>query len=128
VILLDHNIAEDQSVLLQRWRIHCKQIGVEVGRPEWDDFQEILRYLHRLKQATFFNRDFDFFEPRLRHRNYSLIVVEAPIKQTAALIRRFLRPPQFKTKTSRCGSVCRISNRVISWWEIGSEQQKDLLW
>jgi hypothetical protein len=128
VIVLDHNIAEDQSQLLRARRIHFKQIGVEAGRPEWDDFQEILRYLHRYKQITFFTRDFDFFQPRLRHTNYALIVVAAPIKETAAFITRFLRHPEFRTKAQRCGKVIRLSPRVISWWEIGAEQQRDLLW
>ena len=128
MILLDHNIAEDQAELLRGWRIHFKQIGVEAGRPEWDDLQEILRYLHRLRQPTFFTRDFDFLQPRLRHRNYSLIVVTVPIKQTATFIKRFLRHTEFETKATRCGKVIRISPRIISWWEIGSEQAKDLLW
>jgi len=128
VIVLDHNIAEDQSQLLRDWHIHFKQIGVEVGRPEWDDFQEIWRYLHRHKQTTFFTRDSDFFQPRLRHANYALIVIAAPIKETAAVIKRFLRHPEFKTKAKRCGKVIRLSPRVISWWEIGAEQQQDLLW
>jgi len=46
VIILDHNIPEDQVQQLREWKIHFRQIGFEVGRPEWDDQQEILRYLH----------------------------------------------------------------------------------
>lgn len=128
MIVLDHNIGEDQSQLLRDWRIHFKQIGVEAGRPEWDDFQEILRYLHDHKQATFFTRDFDFFEPQLRHANYALIVIAGPIKETAALIKRLLRHPEFKTKAKRCGKVIRLSPRVISWWEIGTDKHLNLLW
>lgn len=128
MIVLDHNIGEDQSQLLRDWRIHFKQIGVEAGRPEWDDFQEIRRYLHRHKQTTFFTRDFDFFQPQLRHANYALIVIAAPMKETAAFVKRLLRHAEFKTKAKRCGKVIRLSPRVISWWEIGSEVQRDLLW
>jgi hypothetical protein len=35
VIILDHNIAQDQVDQLHRWKIHYKQIGFQVGRPEW---------------------------------------------------------------------------------------------
>ena len=128
MIVLDHNVAEAQSQLLRDWRIHFKQIGVEAGRPEWEDFQEILRYLHRQKQATFFTHDFDFFQPQLLHADYALIVIAAPIKETAAFIKRFLRHPEFNTKAKRCGKVIRLSPRFISWWEIGAEQQQNLLW
>ena len=53
MIILDHNIPEDQAQQLRGRRIHFRQIGVEVGRPEWDDQQEILRFLHSSKQLTF---------------------------------------------------------------------------
>jgi hypothetical protein len=57
LIILDHNIPEDQVEQLCRWRIRFRQIGFEVGRPEWDDQQEILRYLHQVKRCTSFTRD-----------------------------------------------------------------------
>jgi hypothetical protein len=84
--------------------------------------------LHRVKKATFFSRDFDFFKTDLCHSNYSLVVVAAPGKETASFIRRFLRHPKFKTKAMRCGKVIRLSPRIISWWEIGNEQQQDMIW
>ena len=66
MIILDHNIPEDQAEQLRRRRIHFRQIGFEVGRPEWDDQQEILRFLHATKQITFFTRDLGFFRAPLR--------------------------------------------------------------
>lgn len=128
MILLDHNIAEDQAQLLRQWRIHCKQIGIDVGRPEWDDFQEILRYLHQQKQPTLLTRDFDFFHPQLRHANYALVVSSAPIRETALFAKRFLRHPRFRTKAARCGKVIQLSPKVITWWEIGNKQKQHLLW
>ena len=68
MILLDHNIPEDQAEQLRRWRIHFRQIGFEVGRPEWDDQQEILRYLHATKQVTFFTRDLGFFRAAITRK------------------------------------------------------------
>jgi len=81
VIILDHNITEDQADLLRKWKIRFRKIGVEVGRPEWEDRQEILRYLHQAKQATFFSRDFDFFNAELCHSNYALVTIAAPNKK-----------------------------------------------
>jgi hypothetical protein len=72
VIILDHNIPEDQAEQLRRRRIHFRQIGFEVGRPEWDDQQEILRFLHATKQITFFTRDLGFFRVSWRHANSAL--------------------------------------------------------
>jgi hypothetical protein len=40
VIILDHNIPQNQVEQLRRWKVHFKQIGFEVGRPEWDDQQK----------------------------------------------------------------------------------------
>jgi hypothetical protein len=128
VIILDHNVTEDQINQLRRWKIHFEQIGVEVGRPEWDDEQEILRYLHRARSATFFTRDDDFFGFRLCHANYCLVFIDAANRETAMLIRRFLRHPAFKTKAKRCGKVVKLSPRVITWWEIGKPRRQDIIW
>lgn len=128
MIILDHNITEDQADLLRKWKVRFQKIGVEVGRPEWQDQQEILRHLHRVKHPTFFTRDFDFYKPQLRHSNYALVVVAAPVKETAGLIKRFLRHSKFKTRSSRCGKVARISSRVVSFWEIGSDHLQDMIW
>ena len=73
MIILDHNIPMDQAEQLRRRRVRFRQIGFEVGRPEWDDQQEILRFLHKTKQITFFTRDLGFFPARLRHANYCLV-------------------------------------------------------
>jgi len=75
LIILDHNIPEDQVEQLRRWRIRFQQIGFEVGRPEWDDQQEILRYLHQVKRCTFFTRDLGFFHPRFCHATYCMVVI-----------------------------------------------------
>ena len=128
MVLLDHNIPQQEAEHLRRWRIHFRQIGYEVGRPEWDDQQEILRYLHRIKQPTFFTRDLGFFKARLCHPNYCLVVVTGSVMDTASLIRRMLRHPEFKTKNKRRGKVLRLSSTNIAWWEIDKERQCHLLW
>lgn len=86
MIILDHNIPEAEAEKLRRRRVHFRQIGFEVGRPEWDDQQEILRYLHETKQMTFFTRDMGFFRAPLRHANYCLVVLTVPVLETARYI------------------------------------------
>lgn len=128
MILLDHNIPEDQAEQLRRWRVHFRQIGFEVGRPEWDDQQEVLRYLHTEKQLTFFTRDLGFFRRRLCHPNYCLVVLAVPVLDTAAYIRRLLRYPMLKTRAKRQGKVVRVSTHRIALWQIGQERLRSLSW
>lgn len=128
MIILDYNITRDQADLLKGWRIHVQRIGVDIGLPSWDDQQEILRYLHRSKQATFFTRDSDFFRQRFCHKKYCMVEVDMSDVETAKAIQRFLRHPRFNTKAKRCGKVIRLSPRKISWWEIGNRRQQYLIW
>jgi len=128
VIILDHNIPADQAEQLRRWRIHFRQIGFEVGRPEWDDQQEILRYLHATKKATFFTRDLGFFRRRLCHSNHCLVVLTVPVLETALYIRRLLRHPMFKTRAKRQGKVVNVSTRKIAYWQADQERLVNLAW
>jgi hypothetical protein len=113
---------------LRRARFRPQQIGHEVGRPEWQDFEEILRHLHRLKTSTFISRDEDFFHRRLRHPNYCIVVVSELVVDTAKDVRRFLRHPSFRTKQQRMGKIVRLSSTGIVWWEINKERQQRLSW
>ena len=83
MIILDHNIPEDQAQQLRRRRVRFRQIGFEVGRPEWDGQKEILRFLHATKQITFFTRDLGFFRTSWSHVNYCLVVLTVPVLETA---------------------------------------------
>jgi hypothetical protein len=128
VIILDHNVPQDQADQLRRWQIHFRQIGFEVGRPEWDDQQEILRYLHRSRQITFFTRDLGFFRRRLCRGNYCLVVLTVPVLETALHIRRLLRHPTLRTRASRQGKVIRVSTQKIVFWEFGQRRLVSLAW
>ena len=128
MIVLDHNITREQVELLIRWDIRFLRIGVEIGLPSWDDEQEILRYLHRSKQLTFFTRDSDFFRYRLCHHNYCLTIIEMAEVETASAIRRFLRHPLFRTKVDRCGKVIKLLPQQLTWWEMGKRTRKHLIW
>ena len=128
MIVLDHDIPRDQADRLRLRRIRFRQIGIQVGRPEWDDQQEILRYLQQTRDVTFLTRDVGFFRPRFRHANYCIAVVDDIIAATATTIRRFLRHPQFRTNSMRVGRVVRLSPTKITLWEIGRERPYSELW
>ena len=128
MILLDHNITKEQAETLRRLRVHFQQIGYDVGRPEWDDQQEILRYLHRVKQPTLFTWDHGLFRRHLCHPNYCIVVITGPVLETASMIRKFLRHPQFKTKAKRQGKVVELSPAGITWWEFGRTYQQQPAW
>ena len=128
MIILDHNIPEDQAGQLRRWRIHLRQIGFEVGRPEWDDQQQILRYLHATRQATFLTRDQGFYRRRLCHSNYCLVVLTVPVLETARCIRRLLRHPMFRTIASRQGKVLKVSTDKIAYWQVGEQRHLIVGW
>lgn len=128
MIILDHNIPEDEARKLRLWKIHFRQIGFEVGRPEWEDQQEILRYLHRTKQPTFFMRDLGFFRGKLCHSNYCIVVLDLPVVETAIHIRRLLRHPRFRTRANRSGKVLKLTARKILMWQGRSRSSVGLLW
>jgi hypothetical protein len=128
VIILDHNIPEDQAEQLRHHRIHFRQIGFEVGRPEWDDQQEILRFLHASKQITFFTRDLGFFRSSWSHANYCLVTLTVPVLETAHYISKLLRHPQFNTRAKRNGKVIRVSTKNINFWDIRRQRPNSALW
>lgn len=128
MIILDHNIPEHQAKQLRRRRIHFRQIGFEVGRPEWQDQQEILRFLHATKQITFFTRDLGFFRAPLRHANYCLVALTVPVLETAQYVSKLLRHPHFDTRAKRNGKVVKVSTKAITFWEIGRQRQSTARW
>lgn len=65
--ILDENTPKDQRELLERGRIHIRQIGFNVGRRGMKDEDEIIPFLLKQNRPTFFTRDDDFYKPRLCH-------------------------------------------------------------
>lgn len=128
MIVLDHNIPEGQAEQLRRGRVHFRQIGFEVGRPEWSDQEEILRYLHTAKHVAFFTRDLGFFRRRLCHPNYCLVVLVVPVLETALYIRRLLGHAMLNTQAKRRGKVVKVSAERIAFWQTGQEGLISLGW
>lgn len=53
MIIIDENFPESQRQLLLSWRIHIRQIGIELGRKGLQD-DEIIPLLLTYKNPTFF--------------------------------------------------------------------------
>jgi len=102
--VLDENIREDQRALLQRWGIPVHQIGADIGRKGMQD-EEIIPFLHTLREATFFTRDLGFNDRKLCHPNYCLVCLAVGKDEVAVFVRRILQHPQIDSKAKRMGTV-----------------------
>ena len=113
--LLDENIREDQRGLLQRWGILVHQIGVDVGRKGMQD-EEIIPFLHPLRDTTFFTRDLGFGDRKLCHPQYCLVCLAIGKDEVAVFVRRILQHPEVDTKAKRMGAVIRVSHAGFTIW------------
>lgn len=125
--LLDENIREDQRGLLQRWGIPVHQIGVDVGRKGMQD-EEIIPFLHTLRDATFFTRDLGFDNRELCHPTYCLVCLAVGKDEVAVFVRRILRHPKVDTKAKRMGAVIRVSHTGFSIWRRNTTRATYVSW
>lgn len=125
--ILDENIPESQRQLLRSWRIHCRQIGYEIGKQGMSD-TSILSFLHKSNPATFFTRDLGFYKQRNCHSRYCLIILEIGQYEVASFIRRILRHSHFNTKTKRMGCVVWIAHDRIRYLNKQAEHEMEVSW
>ncbi|MBM4333365.1 MAG: hypothetical protein FJ117_19460 [Deltaproteobacteria bacterium] len=125
--ILDENIPESQRQLLRSWKIRIQQIGHEIGRQGMQD-EEIIPFLHRLRQATFFTRDLGFYERQLCHPNYCLVVLNVGQYEVASFVRRILRHPKLNAKAQRMGKVTEVKHTGLQLWHIRAEKEEFLEW
>ncbi|MGH9842196.1 MAG: hypothetical protein ACREEM_25880 [Blastocatellia bacterium] len=126
--VLDENIFEPQRRQLEAWKIHVRQIGVEIGRTGMDDREEIIPLLHTLRRPTLFTRDRDFYDPWLRHPGYCLVFLEIKPDETAQFIRRFLRHSMFRNQAQRMGKVVRVHEDGIGFWQVKTDKSQEVAW
>ena len=126
--ILDEDIGQSQRHQLETWKVHFRQIGVEIGTSGMKDYEEIIPLLHRLKRPTFFSLDYGFYRPRLRHQSYCLVFLDVWDDEAAAYIRRFLRHPTFRTQAQRMGNVARIRPSGMSYWQMRLRKAQTLSW
>ena len=123
--MLDENIIDNQRRQLGSWRIRVYQIGFEIGKKGMKD-NEIVPFLHQLKQPTFFTRDDDFC--RLCHAGYCLVYPDVRKEEVTTFVRRVLRHRSLKTKARRMGKVIRASHVGLSIWSLHAEREGFLDW
>lgn len=128
MIILDENIIAPERARLRAWRIHFRVIGLDVGHFGMKDQEEIIPLLHGLRHPTFFTRDEDFYHPSLRHRGYCLVYLDVDFDQVADFVRRFLRHSAFRISARRMGTVVRIRQSRLSYWQVGREVEHMLGW
>ena len=88
--ILDESLPNNQVALLESWRIHVKQISVNIGRQGMSD-EEIIPLLLQNHLPTFFTRDKGFYKRELCHSRYCLVVMAVKKDEAASFIRRLLR-------------------------------------
>lgn len=127
MILLDENIIDSQRILLQSWGIHLRQMGYEIGRKGMKD-EEIIPFLHKNKNNTFFSRDAGFFKKSLCHASYCLVYLAVSQYEVASFIQRFLKHFEFNTQAKRLGKVVLVKHTKVFYWEIHNKTKKIIPW
>jgi hypothetical protein len=128
MIVLDENIDVFQRQQLERWGLHFRRIGGEVGHFGMKDCNEVIPLLHTLRRPTFFTRDRDFYQPWLRHSGYCLVFLEVTPNLAAHYLRHFLRHPEFRTQAQRMGKVINVHQDGISYWQVGMKNVQKIDW
>ncbi|MBI3849284.1 MAG: hypothetical protein HY298_03180 [Verrucomicrobia bacterium] len=127
MIIIDENLPELETSQLRDWGIRVRVVGVEVARLGIKDDQ-IIPLLHRLRGATFFTLDEDFFDRRLCHARYCLVWLDMAAKLSALQIRRFLKHPSLDTEAKRIGKVVRVRPTGIEFYEVGARTSGSVAW
>jgi len=128
VNILDENILFSQRDLLKSWKVHFRQIGMEIGRSGMKDRTDIIPLLHTLRRPTFFSCDHGFYRAQLRHAGYCLVWLDVLDDEAAEYTRRLLRHPAFRTRSQRLGRVVRVRYSGVSYWQVHQRGEQVLSW
>ena len=127
MLVLDENLPAGQRRLLRRWRIHFRVVGVDVA--SWGTHDEnLIPWLHRLAQPTFFSLDRDFYRPGWAHSGYGLVWLDVADDHAAEFIRKFLRHSSFDTQAKRMGTVIRVHSGGVVCWRSKQRSPQSLAW
>ena len=127
MLVLDENLPAGQRLLLRKWRIHFRFVGLDVAASGTED-ENLIPVLHRLPRPTFFTLDRDFHRTGLRHPNYCLVWLDVRRRDAAEFIRRFLRHPVFNTQGKRMGIVARVHADGVQFWRFNAHGEQAVLW
>jgi len=127
MLMLDENLPVGQRLLLRKWRIRFRVVGVDVASWGTDD-ENLIPVLHQLQRPTFFSLDQDFYRPAWAHSNYGLVWLDVADDRAAEFIRRFLKHPRFDTKAKRLGIVVRVHADRIVCWHLKQRSPQSVAW
>lgn len=127
MILLDENIVANQLRLLRSWRIRAVSVQEAFGRSGLSD-SALLAVMRRAGYATFFSRDRDFFEPRLRDPRLCVVWLNVEQGESATFVRRALRHRALRTKRSRMGCVVRVAHVGLFVWKPKANEPEAIAW
>ena len=125
--ILDENIIKTQRQLLKSWRIRFRQIGFDTSQQGIQD-EQIITFLHQLRQPTFFTRDLGFYNRQLCHQGYCLVCLAVEKSEVAFFVRRVLRHSTLNTQAKRLGAVVRVSRQGLFVWRLRTMQETFLAW
>ncbi len=116
-----------QRLLLRKWRVQFRVIGVDVAASGTTD-ENLIPVLHGLSRPTFFSLDRNFYRPGWAHPDYCLVCLDVRRREAAAFIRRFLRHPKFNTRMKRMGNVVRLHPGGIGYWRRAARGWQTVEW
>ena len=126
--ILDENILFSQRTKLKSWKIHFRQIGVEIGRSGMKDGNDILPLLHTLHNPTFFSCDHGFYRPQLRHASYCLVWLDVLDDEAAEYTRRLLRHPALRRRSQRMGKIVHVRHSGVAYWQLHERKEQFVGW
>ena len=126
--ILDEDISAPECARLRAYKIHFRQIGIEVGRLGMKDREDILPLLHHLKRPTFFTLDHGFYHPSLLHQGFCLVFLDIWADEVADYVHRLLRHAIFRTQSQRMGKIIRIPHSGVSYWQLHQRAEQSLQW
>ena len=127
MVIIDENLPACQVSRLRKWGIRARVVGVEIARFGIKD-DNLIPVLHRLRGATFFTLDADFYSDRLCHRRYCLVWLDMAAKFSAQYIRRLLKHPSLDEAAKRMGKVVRVHPNGIEYRELAGRAPRSLPW
>jgi len=127
MIILDENFTRVEKFKLKKFKKSIKQIGFEIEKSGIKD-NDIIPFLHKIKNPTFFTLDNDFFNTNLRHKGYSIVWLNVEINKIAEFAIKFLKHDSFNTISKRMGKIVQITTQRVRYWELNSLNFKDIFW
>lgn len=127
MLVLDENLPADQRLLLRKWGIRFRAVGVEVADSGAED-ENLIPSLHKLSRPTFFTLDRNFYRADWVHLGYCLVWLDVRRGEAAEFIRRFLRHPQFDTQAKRMGVVARVHPGGLVCWRSKARSPRSIPW